>query len=199
MSWFVTPRERVFWGSAGALLALIYATLSVVRPATELLRAWQLLIPALILVFGVSAGFALRGLHHRRPGPWEAMMLVGVALAYGALFFAVRTPEEAMHFVEYGLVAVLFHAALAERRRGLELAGRTPIAALRRPAVSALVLTVAAGWLDEGIQHLLPGRYYDLRDVAFNAAAAVLALAAVVGREWARERDGFSMRSSEPG
>ena len=34
------------------------------------------------------------------------------------------------------------------------------------------------GWLDEGVQGLLPNRMYDLRDVAFNALAAALALGA---------------------
>jgi VanZ family protein len=42
----------------------------------------------------------------------------------------------------------------------------------------ALVFVAAAGWIDEGIQALLPSRYYDLRDVAFNAAAGALALLA---------------------
>jgi hypothetical protein len=37
---------------------------------------------------------------------------------------------------------------------------------------------LAAGWIDELIQGLLPTRYYDLRDVAFNAAAGLLALLA---------------------
>jgi len=33
-------------------------------------------------------------------------------------------------------------------------------------------------WLDEGIQWLLPGRVYDLRDVGFNALAAGAGLGA---------------------
>jgi hypothetical protein len=41
------------------------------------------------------------------------------------------------------------------------------------------LFVAAAGWIDEGIQALLPSRYYDLRDVAFNAAAGLMALAAI--------------------
>jgi hypothetical protein len=36
------------------------------------------------------------------------------------------------------------------------------------------VLTATAGWLDEGIQYLLPNRWYDLADVALNAASGAL-------------------------
>jgi len=40
-------------------------------------------------------------------------------------------------------------------------------------------LTAAVGWIDEGVQHLLPNRVYDLRDVALNAAAGLLAISIV--------------------
>ena len=44
--------------------------------------------------------------------------------------------------------------------------------------VWALGIAAAVGWLDEAVQGILPNRIYDLRDVAFNALAAGLALAA---------------------
>lgn len=198
MKLFRTPRERNLWLEVAGVLLLIYSTLSVVRPFSEWLRDWGGLIPALILLFGGVAGWGLRGLRRRWPGRLESAVLVGVAVAYGILFFALRTPEEAMHFVEYGLVAVLVYEALAERRRARpgdpEDSGDSAWL-VRWPALGALALTGAAGWLDEGIQHLLPTRYYDLRDVFFNAAAAALAVAAVAGREWARRRDA---RRDEP-
>lgn len=187
MSLFLTRRERNLWWSACGLLALIYSTLSLVRPLTEWLRDQNLLIPLLILLFAGFAGWGLRGLRRRPPGRWEAGVLVGVALAYGVLFLTLHSAEEAMHFVEYGLVAVLVYEALSERKEARAVAGGWVL--LRRPTLGAVLLTGAAGWLDEGIQHLLPDRYYDLRDVAFNAAAALLALAAIAGRDWARRRD----------
>ena len=42
----------------------------------------------------------------------------------------------------------------------------------------ALLIAATAGWIDELIQAVLPDRVYDLRDVAINAVAALLALAA---------------------
>ena len=37
------------------------------------------------------------------------------------------------------------------------------------PAALALVVTALLGWVDEGIQGLLPNRVYDWLDVASNA------------------------------
>ena len=46
--------------------------------------------------------------------------------------------------------------------------------ALRTVAVATLLVALA-GWVDEGIQGLLPNRVYDLRDVGLNAGAGALA------------------------
>jgi hypothetical protein len=89
------------------------------------------------------------------------------------VFFALRMatdPAHRTHLFEYGLVAVLIYQALAERRRG---GGR-----VRAPAALALGLTVLLGWLDEGIQWILPNRVYDIVDVGFNALAGFMAIAA---------------------
>ena len=53
-----------------------------------------------------------------------------------------------------------------------------------------MAATVLLGWLDEGIQWLLPNRVYDIRDVGFNALAAVMAVGASLAlsraRQWER-------------
>jgi VanZ family protein len=44
------------------------------------------------------------------------------------------------------------------------------------------------GCLDEGIQAILPNRVYDIRDIGFNAAAGLMAMAAILvlarARRW---------------
>ena len=87
--------------------------------------------------------------------------------------------QERLHLVEYGAVALAFRAAFAARRAD----GRAPALPA---AAAAFGATVAAGWLDEGIQALLPNRYYDIRDVGFNALAGALALAVEAALERAR-------------
>ena len=56
------------------------------------------------------------------------------------------------------------------------------------------------GWLDEGIQALLPNRVYDLRDVFFNSVAAGLVIGARWGldqvRRWTQGRLTVGQRKS---
>lgn len=180
-----SSRETRLWIAAAAVVVFTYSTLYVARFATEWLRERNLLRLALALVFALVLGWVARFLVRARPGRRELALLAVVALVYASLFLLLKRAEEAMHFVQYGLVGGLLYAALDERRRRLGPGGW-----LRRlPTVSAAVLTLALGWGDEGIQHLLPNRYYDLRDVAFNAVAGGLAITAMAGRRWAREED----------
>ncbi|MDE0580183.1 MAG: VanZ family protein, partial [bacterium] len=88
--------------------------------------------------------------------------------------------EERTHLIEYGVVALLIHAALTER------AMHSPH--VPAPAVLAIALTGLFGVLDELIQALLPNRVFDWRDILFNVVAAVLAVGAIKALRWARQR-----------
>ena len=151
-----------------ALLLGIYSTLSVARRVTETIREAGLLRAAVATAFGLVALavvlFLIRTPSLRSPRPLLGTAVV--ALVYAAVVFPLSSPEEKLHFLEYGAVGVLAF-----------LAAPPPWTATRR-FVFAAFFTLAAGWLDEGIQALLPNRYYDLRDVAFNALAGVMALTA---------------------
>ena len=94
----------------------------------------------------------------------------------------VRTgsPEERTHLIEYGVVALLIHAALTERADG---GGRVPA-----PALFAVLGTALVGVLDELIQGVLPSRVFDPRDIVFNVLAGLLAVVAIVALRWARRR-----------
>ena len=167
---FTTRRERTLWLAAGAVVVAIWATLGTAGRLAARLEPTGLLAPAFGLGFFVAAvvvvGFALRD--GTRGSAWAA---VGIVAAYAMVFVRLGVAERS-HLFEYGLVAVLVHAALLERRSG---GGR-----VRAAALTAVVFTALLGWLDEGIQGLLPNRVYDLRDVAFNTVAAALAVGASV-------------------
>jgi len=90
------------------------------------------------------------------------------------------TMEERTHLFEYGIVAVLIYQALRERAGN----GRRVPA----PAVLALVVTVGLGWLDEGLQALIPNRVYDNFDVVRNTVAAAIGIAGSVVVGWVNER-----------
>lgn len=162
----MTPRfARI---SLAVLLGGLYGTLSVARRITETVREAGLLRASVATAFGLAA-LALIVFLARNPAlrtPRTLLTTLAVGLVYAAVVFPMSSPEEKLHFLEYGAVGVLAFfssppAWTAPRRFGF-----------------AAFFTLAAGWTDEGIQALLPNRYYDLRDVGFNALAGVMALAA---------------------
>lgn len=161
--------------TARTLLAVsllgIYSTLSVARAVSNALRDAGVLRLSVAVAFAL-AGVAVIAVVLRNPElrrPRALLLLLGAAGLYAALVFPMESPEEKLHFIEYGGVGVLaflsMPAAWSEARRFF----------------SAALFTLGAGWVDEGIQALLPNRHYDLRDVGFNALAGALALTVFVG------------------
>jgi hypothetical protein len=171
-------KERRLWA---AVLTVIVAILAGSIAAGTLVERWgteAVLGGAFAVGLGLAAaavvGTALSG-DRGRP-LWIALGVVAAAWMIpirGGLSALERT-----HLFEYGLLAVLLHEALVERRSS----GAGP----SRPAVVAVVVASLLGWLDEVVQALVPGRVYDLRDVGVNALAAGVAVAIVVGLRWAR-------------
>ncbi len=159
-----------------ALLLSIWASLGVARTVTNALRDANLLRVTVAVLFGVAAAVSLvwilRDARNRSLRVLAA--LGGVGALYAAIVLPMSSPEEKAHFVEYGAVALLAWAALPSRW------------STGRRLGAAALFTLGAGWIDEGIQALLPSRYYDLRDVAFNGAAGLLALGALQWVRWAR-------------
>ena len=173
------------WVSALCTLALIYLSLGWARVAVEWLRDRNALRLSVLLLLLIVAVMILRSLLRRRPGRHTLVVIVVFVVVYGVLLVFMERVEERLHLVEYGLVGAFIYRALAERR----LHGK-----LQRisPAVAAVLLTAAFGWIDEGIQAVLPSRVYDLRDVAFNAVAGLLTVSAMVALSWAERRDAAS-------
>lgn len=150
-------------------LLAIYATLGVVRTVTNFLRDRGILRVSVVTAFVIATAVILWLIFRdERRRSWRYVLsLMAVAWVYAAVIYPMQSPEEKIHFIQYGGVAALAHASTPP---GWTKAGRFIICAL---------FVAAAGWIDEGIQALLPSRFYDLRDVAFNAAAGLMALTAI--------------------
>lgn len=179
MAIFRTPLERRLWLAAGGLLAAIYLMVAWVRPVSDALRDLGVLRGTMIGAFLAVAAVIGWALARTRPGWRELAALVPFALFYLVVLATMERAEEAFHFVEYGALAALLYGALAARRLETWPEAWAERRALVLPALGAVLLTAGAGWIDEGIQALLPERYYDLRDVGFNALAGALAAAAI--------------------
>lgn len=152
------------------LLLGIYSTLYVARRITEAIREAGLLRAMVATAFGL-AGLGVVTLLVRNPAlrkPRTVVLTLLAACIYAAVIWPMSSPEEKLHFLEYGAVGVLaFLSTTVEWKT-------------TKRFVFAALFTVAAGWVDEGIQALLPNRYYDLRDVGFNALAGLMALSVFV-------------------
>ncbi len=178
---FTSKRERRLWIATVAVVIAIYSTLGLAgRITSELIRqdilgniffAFFVIVVAAILASGLI----------RRPGWREIWVIVGIVAVYGTVLLRMEVaPAERTHLFEYGLVAVLIHQALLERRQNG--------AQVFSPAVLAVVITALLGWVDEGIQWALPNRVYDIVDVGFNALAGLMAVVSSVALSWARQR-----------
>jgi hypothetical protein len=186
---FTSARERRLWIMAGSCLLLVYSSLYIARPITDWLRDANLLRLAVggsFFLAAVWVGFRL----FRSHSGWRVWVaLVGIASGYVLLISRFELPEERLHFLEYGVVGGLVFAALLERQEQTRRESGEVQGGHRHfwPAVGAVVLTGIAGWVDEGIQELLPNRFYDLRDVAMNVAAGVLAVFSIWILDLARQ------------
>jgi hypothetical protein len=175
--------ERRWWRLSLAYLAGIYLSLYPLQFVLDFLRARNLLRLSLAALFVAAAGTLVVWMRRRDAERLEWLALAGIGTLYAALLERMTIVQERLHLLEYGVLALGFRAALEARRRRGALGGGAWWA-----AVGAWLLSGLAGWVDEGIQALLPNRFYDLRDVGFNALAGALALVSAAALEAARER-----------
>ena len=73
-----------------------------------------------------------------------------------------ESPEEAVHFVQYGVLGVLLFRALSHRVRDISI------------YFSAAILGALIGTIDEAIQWLTPQRYWAYSDIWLNFLAVAL-------------------------
>ncbi len=171
---FSSKRERRLWLALLIVLGAIYATLGQ-APAVVAAMGEQILnsvganlVFAIIVILVVVPVFFI----DKRLSRAETAVGFGILTVYLLAWLRLGSWEERTHLFEYALVAALAHEALLERRDN----GR-PVPA---PALLALIISISLGWLDEGIQSMLPNRVFDLIDVAFNSIAAAM----IIGARW---------------
>ncbi len=180
---FTSRRERRLWLCALAVVVAIYSTLGLAGSLADVLRERDLLPAAVFVLMLVTVGAIVGSGLKTRPGRREVWVALGLMAVYGMLLVRMGgSMEERTHLFEYGIVSVLIYQALRERS---ENGRRVPV-----PALLALVATSLLGWIDEGIQAVLPDRSYDNFDVLSNVVAAVIGIAGSVIVGSANERLG---------
>lgn len=154
--------------AAGLWIGLIYGTVPFVRTVREAFIArW----PAALIAYAVIA-FVLGSivasiviLRRRQPpiGSADLLWLIGVAAVVAIWTYNLMgQPEEAVHFLEYGVLGVLLYRVFEDR--------------VPDPTVyvAATLAGLLVGTVDEIIQWLVPGRFWDFRDIILNTGAVAL-------------------------
>jgi hypothetical protein len=149
-------------------LALVYITLPVLPPVVVWIKS--VFGPGSLLYFtgaltAVVAGGTLYYLL-RRLSPGEFLRKFLPLYLAAALTFLLlwNNPVEQVHILEYGILGYL----------GYRASGYTEGSKNRVSLYLWLGIILAAGLVDEIIQHFLPNRVFDPRDVAINALCASL-------------------------
>lgn len=159
-------RERLAWFLAIGCAIGIFCTI----PLARTLQEWVgRTVGREAFTYGVLAAgaiaFAFAATNIRRFGVsrWGYVWLVASAAGFAGYTFALdASPEESVHFVEYGLLAILVFAALSKRSPDLTIYPTT------------FFIGASVGVVDEAIQWLVPKRVWDLRDIGLNALGVAL-------------------------
>jgi hypothetical protein len=101
--------------------------------------------------------------HHRMATLGQYFWMAVVIAAYlGGTWQLRANPEEALHFVQYGVLGLLAYRVLTHHVRDVTI------------FFSAAVICGLLGTLDEIIQWVTPRRFFDFRDVLINFVGGAL-------------------------
>ncbi len=155
-------------------VALIYITLPLMPRMTAFFSSLfgrnfgtivnSLLIAILIIIIVVMFRYG--------PGWKNPIFYIGAAAlftAYSAiLFFATPIIAEKMHLLEYGFLSYLALRAL----KGVTLP--------KKQYLYAFLIVIITGYLDELLQGVTPGRFYQTKDVILNIISGILGLFIII-------------------
>ena len=162
------------WIAVGLWSLLIFLTIPLARHISELVSAqWDrslftylVLLTIAVSLVAVTGQVILRRLKLSKQGLLWLALIAGTFTGY-TLLLGKRSPEESVHFIQYGVLSVLVYRALTTKRRDISV------------YFSAAVICGIIGTADEIVQWLVPDRHWDLRDIWINFFAAAMVQIAI--------------------
>ena len=161
------PREReaTSWLLAAVWTLGIFVAIPLARMVQEQVQErWGRATFGYVTVAVILAGTVLAFRALPRPRGVRvvrAVVLLGTSTVFVAYALRLGT-EEAMHFVQYGVLGVLVYRALTHRVRDAGV------------YVVAVLIGTIVGTLDELVQWLTPRRFWGLADIWLNLFAVTL-------------------------
>lgn len=163
-------RRIRLWGWVGLWTIVVYGTLYIARPVSAVFRRgipnYGIFVNTIVLFLAVEALLIIYSLYKSgffKKG-YTLILLFAAVTIYALVISQVRLAEEKIHFIEYGLLSFLVYRALRIDIKGWWV------------YLLSFTLVFILGWVDEGIQYLLPNRIYDIRDVVMNGVGGVIGL-----------------------
>jgi len=168
-----SEKEWVSWLYVVLWSLVIFATIPLARPIQIIVsNNWgrdlfgYLVIAITVIVFAVTVVYML--LFHKPPRSGYVWLLIVSAVV---IRYTIRlmhdAPEEALHFVQYGLLGLLIFRALTHRNRDASI------------YFVAAIIGGIIGIIDESIQWVTPRRLWSLGDIWLNFFAALLSQVAI--------------------
>ncbi|NND77829.1 MAG: VanZ family protein [Flavobacteriales bacterium] len=186
MAFYTSHREKKIWTWVLLILIGIFSTIIIDRPfrgvASQNVAALLFLIGmALVAATVITQGWK------RKPSNIELWVVIGIIAVYVMVFTRMTIRSERSHLIEYGVLAIFIFEALKERKK------QKP--EFKHIAIKAIVLSVLVGFIDEGIQYLVPSRVFDQEDIVFDVLAAIMAVFSSLLISWARKK--YETRKSD--
>ena len=161
------------WAYVVLWSGIIFVTVPFVRGASRYVRdhwgpeAITYGVAAIVILFTAAVVGLL--LKRRRTSLGAYAWLIGIGGLIVYLTFALKdgSPEEAVHYLQYGVLSLLLFRAFAHRIGDYSIY-----------AAVAITGTIV-GMIDETVQWLTPGRYFGFEDIWLNFTAVALVQIAV--------------------
>ncbi|CAB5079197.1 hypothetical protein D3OALGA1CA_4367 [Olavius algarvensis associated proteobacterium Delta 3] len=170
------PQEKpwVAWLVVAVWSFSIFLTIPLARRIREFVsEQWgrELFTYAVLATIAVAFTTAVYYVARYRPSASRKRLLwlaasAAIFTAY-TIYLGKRSPEEAIHFIQYGVLGILVYRALSIKRHDFTI------------YISAAVICGIIGTVDEFIQWLIPQRFWDFRDIWINFFAAALVQVAI--------------------
>lgn len=177
MTVFKSSKEKRRWLYVLVVVLAIYATLFIGQPLQLLLQDQNIQAALFLVGMALSAtAIILQGVKPQT-SKREIAVWIGLSAVYLMLFLRLGLPERS-HMIEYSILGIFVLTAFLERYNDQ---GEKVI-----PVVSAIIVSILIGTIDELIQIYIPDRVFDPIDIVFNSLAIVMAIFSFLTIRWVR-------------